>query len=54
MYSDTGSLGNDYLVSGSYKSINFHIDPNIKFNYSFFLKRISTSQTIPTLTSATV
>jgi hypothetical protein len=35
MYSDTGSLGNNYLVSGSYNSINFQVNPNIKSNYDF-------------------
>jgi len=49
MYSDTGSLGNDYLVSGSYQAINFHIDPNIKFGYDFF----STKNTDQIITSTT-
>jgi len=29
LYSDTGSLGNDYLVSGSYASLNFNIVPGL-------------------------
>ena len=29
LYSDTGSLGNDYLVSGSYASLNFNIIPGL-------------------------
>jgi hypothetical protein len=49
MYSDTGSLGNDYLVSGSYNSINFQVDPNIKFNYGFFASK-NTDQIISTTT----
>jgi hypothetical protein len=53
MYSDTGSLGTTYLVSGSYSSINFQIDPNITYNYNFYSKRISTDQTILTGISAT-
>ena len=55
MYSDTGSLGNDYLVSGSYPTIFFHIDPNIKFNYRLTTLKSGSGavQTIPTLTSAT-
>lgn len=55
MYSDTGSLGNDYLVSGSYPTIFFHIDPNIKFNYNFttFKSGSASVQTITTITSAT-
>ena len=55
MYSDTGSLGNDYLVSGSYPTIFFQIDPNIKFNYNLitFKSGSGAVQTISTLTSAT-
>jgi hypothetical protein len=50
MYSDTGSLGNDYLVSGSYSSINFHIDPNIKFNYNLSTVK-SGSASVQTISS---
>ena len=53
MYSDTGSLGTTYLVSGSYQSIFFEIDPNDKYSYGFTQGRFSTSQTIPLITSAT-
>jgi hypothetical protein len=55
MYSDTGSLGNNFLVSGSYPTIYFQIDPNIKFNYKLtaFKSGSGAIQTIPTLTSAT-
>ena len=53
MYSDTGSLGTTYLVSGSYPSIFFSIDPNIKFSYDFTTTRFLTPQIIPSATSVT-
>ena len=53
MYSDTGSLGNDYLVSGSYSSINFQIDPSNVLSYNFFAIKTGGDQTILTGASAT-
>jgi hypothetical protein len=53
MYSDTGSLGTTYLVSGSYSSINFQIDPNNKANYNFFTGRTGSDQIVASSTSAT-
>jgi hypothetical protein len=53
MYSDTGSLGTTYLVSGSYQSLNFHINPNEKYSYNFGALKSGGAQSVPTLTSAT-
>jgi hypothetical protein len=50
MYSDTGSLGTGTLVSGSYNSINFHVDPNIKFNYNLTIVK-SGSASVQTVSS---
>jgi len=37
IYSDTGSLGNDYLVSGSYSTIEFVPDPNQFSEFSLYV-----------------
>jgi hypothetical protein len=41
IYSDTGSLGNDYLVSGSYSTIEFIPDPNQYNQFDTFVTNTS-------------
>jgi hypothetical protein len=45
LYSDTGSLGNDYLVSGSYASLNFNIVPGL-YNQPYGLSVINAGSSI--------
>ena len=52
LYSDTGSLGNDYLVSGSYSSLNFNIVPGL-YNQPFALNVEGTGQSINSGITAT-
>jgi hypothetical protein len=53
LYSDTGSLGTNYLVSGSYSSLNFNIVPGL-YNQPFALNvEDSTVQSISAGTTET-
>lgn len=52
LYSDTGSLGNDYLVSGSYASLNFNIVPGL-YNQPYALNVEDTGQNINSGITAT-
>jgi hypothetical protein len=52
LYSDTGSLGNDYLVSGSYASLNFNIVPGL-YNQPYALNVSDTGQNINSGITAT-
>jgi hypothetical protein len=52
LYSDTGSLGTDYLVSGSYSSLNFNILPGL-YNQPYALNVSDTGQTINSGITAT-
>ena len=53
LFSDTGSLGNNFLVSGSYSSLNFNIVPGL-YNQPFALNIEDTgSQNVSAVTTVT-
>ena len=52
LYSDTGSQGTDYLISGTLADIDFQFNPNINTNYNFVASR-SGNYNIPNTGTAT-